>query len=83
MLKNKISVDRCLLCFVHLFLHKCTFIIGKLYLFFSCYLFYRLNTRSDKLISQQKATGFLLGSVDLSRLNLQQSVWFSGKVEPM
>jgi hypothetical protein len=25
----------------------------------------------------------LLGSVDLSRLNLQQSVWYLGKAEPM
>jgi hypothetical protein len=24
-----------------------------------------------------------LGSVDLSRLNLQQSVWYLGKAEPM
>ena len=25
----------------------------------------------------------MLGSVDLSRLNLQQSVWYLGKAEPM
>jgi hypothetical protein len=25
----------------------------------------------------------VLGSVDLSRLNLQQSVWYLGKAEPM
>jgi len=26
---------------------------------------------------------YILGSVDLSRLNLQQSVWYLGKAEPI
>ncbi len=30
-----------------------------------------------------KCNYWLLGSVDLSRLNLQQSVWYLGKAEPM
>jgi hypothetical protein len=28
-------------------------------------------------------SNMVLGSVDLSRLNLQQSVWYLGKAEPM
>jgi len=29
------------------------------------------------------AIPWTLGSIDLSRLNLQQSVWYLGKAEPM
>ncbi|WP_262501239.1 hypothetical protein [Pseudoalteromonas sp. FUC4] len=41
-----------------------------------------MNT-STTIFQSIKQYAVALGSVDLSRLNLQQSVWYLGKTEPM
>jgi len=51
-----------------------------------------MNTLINNVLTNKKAQinlsllivlKLIVGSVDLSRLNLQQSVWYLGKAEPM